>query len=111
MAKAITDEMKWLLMLNTYEVHVYAWESKWSKKIFSTIIKLFQDQGDNEVTKVLKAADISKNPYDIHNVQMLARRLILARLSLWGFEEDKENEYIRDRRKRNNCIDNLSNHV
>jgi hypothetical protein len=30
-----------------------------AKKIFSTINKLFQDQGDNEVTKLLKAADIS----------------------------------------------------
>ncbi|WP_075982589.1 hypothetical protein [Bacillus massilinigeriensis] len=34
------------------------------------------------------------NPYDIHNVQMLVRRLILGNLDLWNFDEDAPNKYI-----------------
>jgi hypothetical protein len=36
-------------------------------RIFSTAIKLFQDQGDYEVTKVLKAADISSEMVNYDN--------------------------------------------
>jgi len=34
------------------------------------------------------------NPYDIHNVQMLARRLILGKLGLWRFDEKNPEKYI-----------------
>ncbi|MEW5597008.1 hypothetical protein ABGT24_26670 [Peribacillus frigoritolerans] len=34
------------------------------------------------------------NPYDIYNVQMLVRRLILGKLDLWSFDEDAPNKYI-----------------
>ncbi|HAM79248.1 hypothetical protein [Ornithinibacillus bavariensis] len=34
------------------------------------------------------------NPYDIHNVQLLARRLILGKLGLWGFDNENPKEYI-----------------
>lgn len=34
------------------------------------------------------------NPYDIHNVQMLVRRLILGKLDLWSFDRDAPNKYI-----------------
>ncbi|CDO04297.1 hypothetical protein BN988_02851 [Oceanobacillus picturae] len=34
------------------------------------------------------------NPYDIHNVQMLARRLILGKLGLWKFDEENPEKYI-----------------
>lgn len=37
----------------------------------------------------------SFTPYDIHNVQMLARRLILGKLDLWNFDEDNTNKYIK----------------
>jgi|SRR5690625_1166857 len=34
------------------------------------------------------------NPYDIHNVQMLARRLILGKLGLWRFDQEDPKKYI-----------------
>lgn len=35
------------------------------------------------------------NPYDIHKVQMLARRLILGKIGLWRFEEEYTEKYIK----------------